>query len=43
MNMLVLRETVQVDSTGRELLALTKRTLLEALDHQDYPLSLIHI
>jgi len=36
-NMLVLRETVQVDSTGRELLALTKRTLLEALDHQDYP------
>ena len=36
-NMLVLRDRVQAECTGHELLAQTKRTLLEALDHQDYP------
>ncbi|MBP7143556.1 MAG: AMP-binding protein, partial [Opitutaceae bacterium] len=36
-NMLVLRETVQAELSRRELLAQTKRSVLEALDHQDYP------
>ncbi len=36
-NMLVLRERLEADSTGRELLAQTKHSLLEALAHQDYP------
>ena len=36
-NMLVLRESLQPECTGRELLAQTKHTLLEALAHQDYP------
>ncbi|ULA67915.1 MAG: Putative Multi-domain non-ribosomal peptide synthetase [Nitrospira sp.] len=36
-NMLVLRENLQPESTGRELLAQTKHTLLDALAHQDYP------
>ena len=36
-NILVLRDSLRADCTGRELLAQTKRTLLEALDHQDYP------
>ncbi len=36
-NILVLRENLQPESTGRELLAQTKHTLLEALAHQDYP------
>ena len=36
-NMLVLRESVQDASSGRDLLAQTKRTVLEALEHQDYP------
>lgn len=36
-NMLVLRDSLQADRTGRDLLAQTRRTLLEALDHQDYP------
>ncbi len=36
-NMLVLRESLQPEGTGRELLAQTKHTLLEALAHQDYP------
>ena len=38
-NMLVLRDSLRADCTGRELLAQTKHTLLEALDHQDYPYS----
>jgi len=36
-NMLVLRESVQAESSRRELLAQTKHSILEALDHQDYP------
>ncbi len=36
-NMLVLRESLQPDWTGRALLAQTKDHLLEALAHQDYP------
>ncbi|MGC3976297.1 MAG: AMP-binding protein [Nitrospira sp.] len=36
-NMLVLRENLQPELTGRELLAQTKQTLLDALAHQDYP------
>jgi amino acid adenylation domain-containing protein len=36
-NMLVLRETLQEDCTVRSLLTQTKHTVLEALDHQDYP------
>jgi amino acid adenylation domain-containing protein len=36
-NLLVLRDRLQSDRTGRDLLAQTRRTLLEALDHQDYP------
>ena len=36
-NMLVLRESLQPESTGRELLTQTKQTLLDALAHQDYP------
>ncbi|HMZ97947.1 MAG TPA: amino acid adenylation domain-containing protein [Nitrospira sp.] len=36
-NMLVLRESLQSELTGRELLARTKQTLLDALAHQDYP------
>ncbi|HVG01732.1 MAG TPA: amino acid adenylation domain-containing protein, partial [Nitrospira sp.] len=38
-NMLVLRDSLDRDWTGRDLLAQTKQTLLEALDHQDYPYS----
>ena len=38
-NMLVLRDSLQREWTGRDLLARTKQTLLEALDHQDYPYS----
>ncbi len=38
-NMLVLRERLHPNHSGRELLARTKRTLLDALDHQDYPYS----
>ncbi|MBI3806335.1 MAG: AMP-binding protein, partial [Nitrospirae bacterium] len=36
-NILVLRDTLRADYTGRDLLAQTKRTVLEAFDHQDYP------
>ena len=36
-NMLVLRESLQPESTARELLARTKQTLLDALAHQEYP------
>ena len=36
-NILVLRDTVRAECTGRDLLAQAKRTVLEALDHQDYP------
>ncbi|HET6846195.1 MAG TPA: amino acid adenylation domain-containing protein, partial [Anaerolineales bacterium] len=36
-NMLVLRNCLQAELTGRELLAQVKHSLLEALDHQDYP------
>jgi len=36
-NILVLRDTLRADCTGHDLLARTKRTVLEALDHQDYP------
>ena len=38
-NMLVLRERLQAEVTGRDLLAQTKHGLLEALAHQDYPYS----
>ena len=38
-NMLVLRKHIQAEVTGRDLLAQTKHSLLEALDHQDYPYS----
>ncbi|ODT43771.1 MAG: hypothetical protein ABS70_07170, partial [Nitrospira sp. SCN 59-13] len=36
-NMLVLREDLSPELTGRELLAQTKQTLLDALAHQNYP------
>jgi amino acid adenylation domain-containing protein len=36
-NMLVMRGRLQAECSGRDLLAQAKRTLLEALDHQDYP------
>lgn len=36
-NMLILRDRLQPDRTGHDLLGQTRRTLLEALDHQDYP------
>ncbi|MBA5872906.1 MAG: AMP-binding protein, partial [Nitrospira sp. CR2.1] len=36
-NMLVLRDTVRPDCSGRELLAQTKQRFLDALTHQDYP------
>ncbi|MBS0172290.1 MAG: amino acid adenylation domain-containing protein [Nitrospira sp.] len=36
-NMLVLRDSLQADSTGRELLTQTKQRFLDALAHQDYP------
>ncbi len=38
-NMVVLRDNLRRDWTGRDLLARAKQTLLEALDHQDYPYS----
>lgn len=36
-NVVMLRNTLHGEMTGRELLGATKRTVLEALDHQDYP------
>ena len=36
-NMLVLRDSLRPDCTGRELLTQTKERFLEALAHQDYP------
>lgn len=36
-NMLVLRDRLRSDCTGRELLTRTKQRLLDALAHQDYP------
>lgn len=36
-NMLVLRQRLAPESTGREVLAQTKQTVLDALSHQEYP------
>lgn len=36
-NMLLLRDSVRPDCSGRELLARTKQRFLDALSHQDYP------
>lgn len=38
-NVVMLKNAVHAEMTGRELLAVTKQTVLEALDHQDYPFS----